>query len=268
MTLSDIEIGRIQGMKLGRRTTVEAIARSTNHSWETINNALLATGGPRGVRKTRKFPVVEARRKLVLKMAQATKTKGGRTIPVYTSAPQIAKALSAAGTPASASMVRRDLAALDFVCRVRRAVPTRDPVVEAARLKHARYWCRPENRRKIPLRVSSDEHTLSINDHTRRTMYVHRTRGVVLPRERRRMQNIPRIMVWAAFGVGFKSRLVVFPQKKTRGRTTRQDDIQAQRGFIRAQVLGANRAGSRCRRSDISARRSISARPWQPKQRR
>ena len=45
-------------------------------------------------------------------------------------------------------------------------------------------------------------------------MYVHRTRGVVLPRERRRMQNIPRIMVWAAFGVGFKSRLVVFPQKK------------------------------------------------------
>ena len=30
----------------------------------------------------------------------------------------------------------------------------------------------------------------------------------------RRMQNIPRIMVWAAWGVGFKSGLVVFPQKK------------------------------------------------------
>ena len=214
MTLSDIEIGRIQGMKTGRRTTVEAISRTTKHSWETVSNALLAAGGERGVRKPRKLPSVEARRKKVAKMAEATKTKGGRTIPVYTSAPQMAKALSAAGTPVSASQVRRDLKAMDFVCRVRRAVPTRDPAVEAQRLKHAEYWCAPAQKKKIPLRVSSDEHTLSINDHTRRTMYVRRKRGVVLPRERRRMQNIPRIMVWAAWGVGFKSGLVVFPQKK------------------------------------------------------
>ena len=215
MVLSDIEIGRIQGRKLGSpRTTVDSIATATGHSWETVRNALLpAAGGPRGVRKPRKLPCVEERRKKVGKLVELTTTKGGRTVPVFTSAPQIAKHLTTAATPVSAAQVRRDLAALDFVCRVRHAVPTRDPAIEALRLKHARFWCSKRQLPNIALRVSSDEHTLSINDHTRRTMYVRRG-GRVLPRERRRLTNIPRIMVWAAVGIGFKSPLVIFPQRK------------------------------------------------------
>lgn len=216
MALSDLEIGRIQGLKMGRpRTTVDAIATATGHSWETVSNALVAAGGPRGVRKPRKLPAVEARRKAVLKLATATKSKGGRDVPVFTSAPQMAKHLSSAGTPVSASMVRRDLAALDFVCRVRRAVPTRDPAVEAVRLKHATFWCTKAQQKNIKKRVSSDEHTLSINDHTSRKMYVRRG-GRVIPRERRRLTNIPRIMVWAAIGFNFKSQLVIFPQQKNK----------------------------------------------------
>ena len=78
MTLSDIEIGRIQGMKTGRRTTVEAIARTTKHSWETVSNALLAPGGSRGVRKPRQLPSVEARRK---KVAKLRSRKGGVPSP-------------------------------------------------------------------------------------------------------------------------------------------------------------------------------------------
>ena len=216
MALSDLEIGRIQGLKMGRpRTTIDSIATATGHSWHTVNDALIAAGGPRGVRKPRKLPAVEARRKKVAKLAEATRSKGGRDVPVFTSAPQIAKHLSTAATPVSASQVRRDLAALDFVCRVRRAVPTRDPAIEALRLKHAKFWCSKAQKKKIPLRVSSDEHTLSINDHTRRTMYVRRG-GRVIPRERRRLTNIPRIMVWAAVGHGFKSPLVIFPQRKNK----------------------------------------------------
>lgn len=42
----------------------------------------------------------------------------------------------------------------------------------------------------------------------------------VIPRERRRLHNIPRIMVWAAVGIGFKSGVVMFPQKTAGGETS------------------------------------------------
>jgi transposase len=41
-----------------------------------------------------------------------------------------------------------------------------------------------------------------------------RTRHEVIPRERCRLHNIARVMVWAAVGIGFKSPIVQFPQKQ------------------------------------------------------
>jgi transposase len=70
--------------------------------------------------------------------------------------------------------------------------------------------------------VFSDEHTVSINDHTRRRMWVAPGASVI-PRERRRLQNIPRVMVWAAVGIGFKSPIVLFPQD--------QKDDEGKRAF-------------------------------------
>jgi transposase len=133
----------------------------------------------------------------------------GRSFPVNCSASEIAAKIVA---NVSTSTVLRDLKALGFASRVRRKVPTREPKTIEARLQFCKYWAR---RTKMCERVVfSDEHTVSINDHTTRRMWVGPGECAV-PRERRRLQNIPRVMVWAAVGIGFKSPIVLFPQEQT-----------------------------------------------------
>ena len=66
--------------------------------------------------------------------------------------------------------------------------------------KHTRTW------------VFSDEHKMSVNDFTARTMLLVPGRKVI-PRAKQDCRNIPRVMVWAAIGLGVRSPLVVFPQE-------------------------------------------------------
>lgn len=104
------------------------------------------------------------------------------------------------------STVKRDLRACNFRSLVRRKVPTADPVVHRKRLAFAKTWLRKSNLNV----VFSDEHWVSTNDHSSRRQWVtHRSQ--LVPRERKRLHNIPRAQVWACVGTNYKSPIVIFP---------------------------------------------------------
>ena len=213
--LTDLQVGRIQGEFAARKDgCVDALARYRRVSWATIDKALRRKDSDvRGVRKTpATSPAIRARRKAVVAISEQTVVVDGRDMPVHCTASSIQKALPPA-MATSKSTVLRDLDASGMVCRVRRRVPTRDPAVCATRLIFAKGWTKPQCKKKLKLCVWSDEHTVSINDHTSRSMYVRARGGRVIPRERRRHQNIPRVMIWGAVGEDFKSEIILFPQQ-------------------------------------------------------
>jgi transposase len=154
------------------------------------------------------------RRAVVRKIMQSTESVNGVTFPSFTSARAIAdeyETRTGNGRP-SVWTVRRDLHSLGAVPRVRRYVPCADPRVLAKRRHFAQQW-RMEKSHTTKLVTFSDEHQLTTNDYTCRTMWVI-DKSDILYRLRKRDQNCVRIHLWAAIGVGFKSELVVFPQKQ------------------------------------------------------
>jgi len=211
MTLSELEIGRIQGAALARKGPLNerALARQFGHSPSTIAMALNYKGEPRGVYKKRKVTAsVAARRRKVVRLATQTETKNGRVYPVNCTANEIASALGNVDVQA----VRRDLKATEFVYRVRNKVPSRDPKVIQSRYEFTSFWNRRAQLANHIRIVFSDEHTVSLNDHGSRGMYVRLHKDPLLPRERRKLKCIARVMIWAACGVGFKSDIIIFPQ--------------------------------------------------------
>jgi len=193
--------------KVGGRFTRAALARRYHVKWDVINRIVNASILP--VLRTRAVPhAVTKRRRMVAKLAKKTVVKNGRKYPVFCTATAIKEELNRRfAVSVSKATVLRDLHHVDFECLVRRRVPTRDPKVVEQRLRFCAMWLR----RGTKNLVFSDEHTISVNDHTSRTMWVAPGHGPV-PRERRRLTNVPRIMVWAAIGQGFKSELILFPQ--------------------------------------------------------
>eukprot|EP00759_Apiculatamorpha_spiralis_P048020 PhF_6_TR4339/c0_g1_i3/m.5846 len=132
--------------------------------------------------------------------------------PAFCSASEIGKELSRRlGTEVSRWTVRRDLKQLGFKCYVRKRVPSRCPLVLSQKKAFARKW-KGVPQSKCQQIVFSDEHTVSVNDHTCKIMYAISLDGVV-PRQRCRLQNIPRRMVWAAVGHNYKSKIVIFAPK-------------------------------------------------------
>lgn len=190
-----------------RNTSRTALARQFGVSWQTIDRVLRSQPGPR-VRSTRQASAtVRKRRGILQTLTKRVVRVGGRQFPAYCSVGDLRVALVNHGIVASPTTIKRDLHHLGLEPFVRRRVPTRDPRVLADRVKFCKRWIRRQTRAV----VFSDEHTCSINDHSSRMMWAKSVKGVI-PRERRRMQNIPRIMVWGAVGIGFKSELVIFPQ--------------------------------------------------------
>jgi len=213
MTLSDLEIGRIQGEARARArkgtVNVRALARKCGRSPGTIEMALNYKEGDRGVYKKRKVSsAIAQRRRKVIQLATKTETKDGRVYPVNCTAGQIAEALGGIHV----KRVRRDLKSLGFNARVRRKVPSRDPKVFSARFQFTKFWNRAAQLRNHVRIAFSDEHTCSLNDHGSRTMYVRLHKDPLLPRERRKLKCIARVMIWAACGIGYKSEIILFPQ--------------------------------------------------------
>jgi hypothetical protein len=154
-----------------------------------------------------------ARRKSMMrKIVLEVTTVNGVTYPAFPSARAIAEEYSRrVGTqPPSVWTVRRDLRALGAVCRVRHFVPCSDPAVHKKRLLFAREWVNKSDG-ELARVVFSDEHQVTSNDSSCRTMWVF-DNSEILHREKKREQNCVRVHVWGAVGVGLKSELVVFPQ--------------------------------------------------------
>lgn len=219
MTLTDFEVGLITGMyRAQRHKNMQQVARDSGRSWDTVRAAIVrAANPPKQHASRRQLDHITHRRAQVKRAVNKRFKKDGVDYPVYCSAPQIAKALGL-----EVHVVRYDLKCLGLKCRVRKAVPTRDPKVLQERKAFADLWLSAP-RAKVRRIIFSDEHTLSVNDHTRRIMYVARDQRVI-PRERRRMQSIPRVMVWAAVGIGFKSKIVIFPQSVQTNADARRND--------------------------------------------
>lgn len=146
------------------------------------------------------------RAKLAARIARTFKRKGHRVVPLFPTAPRVAEELFRAhGIRASRTTVLRDLKSLGFRTRVRPRHPNlKNPEV---RRSFTKIWRLRDPR---PL-IFSDEHYVSVNDNTHRTMLVAPGKDP-LPREHQRRQNIPNFQIWAAIGVGWRSELVFFPK--------------------------------------------------------
>jgi len=213
--LSDLQKGRLQGEFSARKTTITALARRYGHHYNTVESALQYTGEKKKRALRAVNPEVKQRRALVKRLADKVFLDAeGRPHPEHCTLTSIKNTLPEK-YKASRTTVWNDLKALDYVCRSRHRAPTRDPAQLKLRYDFCRGWTKPSKVRLIKKIIFSDEHTVSVNDHTSRTMHVPRTKQwKVIPRERKRLQNIPRVMVWGAVGVGFRSKLILFPQKK------------------------------------------------------
>lgn len=185
-------------------------------------------------------PRMLQRQQAVKEIALETKTNGKRVLPAFPSAPTIARELEKRlGIKVSVSTVWRAIKSGGGVCRVRPAHPGFRNA--AKRAEFARKWSRARDGQLARI-VFSDEHFISINDHSSRIQYVYEDEDgniYLLPREMQRRQNIPYYQIWAAIGVGWRSELVFFPRT--------QIDVDSEKGFrgwamtskkYRAQCLG------------------------------
>lgn len=180
-------------------------------SWRQLQRSVQRLDDVRKVRKT--SAAVRARRGTIKKLASQVTTRSGIKYPRYPSAPSIAAALPPK-MRVSRWQVRRDALAAGLVSRVRRLVPTRDPVVMTKRVDFCKGMVRWSNK-DLALIVFSDETVRSTNDHTTRRMYVPMRNALdkLLPRSRQKIWNVGSVQVWAAVGVGYKSKLVIFPKR-------------------------------------------------------
>jgi transposase len=138
--------------------------------------------------------------------------KQGVFHPKYPSVERIRGALlELHGIDVGWKAVWNDLKATGFTNVVRRKDVTRDPKTIKARLEFAKRW----SSKSCSQLVFTDESILSTNDSGCRTQWVDKD-SKALSREVKRVQNCSgRIMIWAAVGVGFKSKLIIFPQTQS-----------------------------------------------------
>jgi len=181
-----------------RKVPVATLACRFGVSWGTCHR-IISGVVPSGTRRASAKTI--AKRQICARLAMLRVKKDARVYPKYGSSSAIAKKIGI-----SSASVRRHLQSSGFKSFVRPKCVTRSPELVAKRRAFARAWSKRErDMRRI---VFSDEHTVSCNDHGSRTMYA---KGIdsVLRRERSRLQNTDRMMIWAAAGVGFKSDVVI-----------------------------------------------------------
>lgn len=201
-------IGRIQSAYFATKT-VSGAARMAKVTRATAEKYISLGSNPRKQYQRAPSERVEARLRIIRRLASQTVRKGGRVWPKYGSAAQITRALqSNHGIQVSRRQAHRDLLRCGLKSFVRPAVPTRRVKDRDKRRAFARRELRNDWRRL----VFTDESWLTCNECTGRRQWA-KTRSQVHPRERRARWNVASVMVWAAFGHDYRSELVVFPSK-------------------------------------------------------
>ena len=168
--------------------------------------------GPAPGKRTRVHSDVVRRRMLVGGLADRREKVDGKWYPMYPTAHEIVDALMLKHkVKATVAVVRSDLKCEGYKSYVRKYDPTRDPkhVVVKKRFARKMLTMSPRFLKRLAF---SDEHTLSLNDHTSRRMYA-KNRSRVIGREKKRIVNTAHVMVWGCFGNGFKSKLVFVDRK-------------------------------------------------------
>lgn len=208
------ERAQIRHDRLVHKFSIAAIMKTFSRSRNAINGALAE--GPVGRTGGRKLSSTIARRDLIKKLVRQKKSVNGRILPRYPSAECVRMAVNAAGFKACRSTIHTDLSET-CVNRVRPKQPFDGEHCVLLRKALKRKANRMRGWDKY---VFSDEHWITVNDHTTRTQWVVKRADGTINREdlvpiiRRSRYNIPSFMVWAAIGVNFKSRLIFIPRKK------------------------------------------------------
>lgn len=163
-------------------------------------------------KRCRIHQMVAKRRQIVCRLAEMRKKVGDQLFPSFPTAGEIAAELfRTTKIKATVGVVRRDLSCSGMTSYVRKYDPTRDPkhVINKKRFAKKMLARSPAYLKRL---CFSDEHTVSLNDHTSRRMYA-RSRSRVLGREKKRIQNTPHVMIWGCVGRNYKSRLVFVDRK-------------------------------------------------------
>lgn len=207
MTLSKSNIARILAFReLGLSKT--EISTRTGHSRVTVNRALAGKLG--GKRARKQTPKVQKRRAQIAKLVRATRKVNDRVLVKYPSAASLVAPLSRIGFRVSRTTVLRDLR-IKHECRSRPVRPfDGKKTVEMRKALKARY-----SKTDGKLFVFSDEHYVTTNDHTCRTMWVKKgDKHSLVPRVKKSRYNIPSVMIWAAIGYNYKSPIVFIHKKE------------------------------------------------------
>lgn len=218
-------VGRICQYREMTHCTINQAAAHFRIDWHTCHTAVNHAASPHAQRRPRKSPSrVAKRRALVKALAINVARKAHHEYAVFPSAAAIREELQKRSTRVSKCAVLRDLHFCGFSSRVRKWVPVRDSQTHAQRLKFACALLRHSDSwlRSI---VFTDEHTCSCNDYSHRRQWV-RVGDRLLTRERKRVHNVPHVMIWAAVGVGYKGPLILFPQS-----ASKSDDVEGAKAW-------------------------------------
>lgn len=178
------------------------------------------TARPKKVGRKSEGRRISTRRDHAVRLARVRTTRGNRTLPAFPNARRIAsELLRRFACAVSPRTVLNDLRARGYRTLVRPRHPNLGN--PEARLSFARRY----RNVSATLMIFSDEHFISTNDNSTRTMLVG-PGETPLPREVQRRQNVPNCQVWAAIGFGWRSPLVIFPK-------INEDDDRAQPGGFR-----------------------------------
>jgi hypothetical protein len=206
--------GWVQGLHRAAGWSLREIASVNNLHRATVRKLLEVDGedAERAV-KRRVQPRVGRRRGVVKHIAQTVSSKSGIMFPAFPSSASIAEEyLRRTNKKVSAVTIRRDCKAVGLKNLVRKFVPCSNPEILLKRFQFSKLWLRKTDEEREGI-VFSDEHMVSSNDYSCRTMWCV-DKSDVFHRERLREQNALRIHIWTAISVGFKGPLVIFPERR------------------------------------------------------
>jgi len=166
-----------------------------------------------GYKKRATAAAIPARRKLINKLHAKVSTKGDRKWKTYSTATQLSMALKTLhNMEVPLATVRRDLRALGKKCRVRAQVPSRRRKdIDQQRSFRARVRRQGISSEDV---IFSDEVIISCKENTGRYQWVDiKKKEEPYNREAKSRRNYPSYHLWAAVGVGYKSKLVIIPRK-------------------------------------------------------
>jgi predicted transcriptional regulator len=208
--ISEREINAIQRLS-ARGNSQRTIAELLSLDRKTVSRALSGKQAHQRRQQATRFAASRKARRAVI--AAAVKKKQNKSCMMYPSCQNLVDMLNARGIHITRHTVRRDLQALGFTSRVRRFVPSASPQVLARRVVAAKQLIR------IPLRqlVFSDESYLTCDNLTHRLQWVKKKEDL-LPRQKGQRGSCPYLMVWAAVGIGYKSRIIIWKRTKVENR--------------------------------------------------